>query len=43
MHPALQPYLDPTPIRTWRYLLAGALVGLVASRIVIAFAFGSLP
>ena len=38
MHPALQPYLDPKPVRTWRYLLAGALVGLIGGRIAIELA-----
>ncbi|MBL9017471.1 MAG: hypothetical protein JNL83_25000 [Myxococcales bacterium] len=36
MHPALQPYLDPKPVRTWRYVVAGALVGLIGSRVAIA-------
>ena len=36
MHRSLLPYVDPKPIRTWRYLLAGALVGLIGSRIAIA-------
>jgi hypothetical protein len=38
MHPALQPYVDPKPVRIWRYVLAGALIGLLGSRIAIELA-----
>ena len=35
MHPALQPYVDPKPMRTWRYVLAGALIGMLGFRLAL--------